>query len=1091
MTDRNVLDSFSGLIRVAGVGAIALAGLTCKDSSGPSTTAVARVVITPDSAAMFAGDSIQLSAAAKNTAGATIPDRTITWAVVNATIVNLTPSGRVRGLRLGRTMVVASSEGRADTAVVNVKVITSTVVSPDLDSLRSVNDSLQLTAMSYGDIEPHAGSYTWSSSNPAAATVSASGVVVARADGSAWITAIEAGGTRDSALIVVNQRVAHVLVSPGAASRPVGRTQPFSAQATDARGNIMIGLTFIWSSRNPVIATVDPSGLATAVAVGVDTIDAIAAGLTGSAAFTVAPQPALSFSFSSVESGVNQDAMAIGGSPLSISAPGPVESAVTVTVSNSSPPIASASTGMTIAPGQTTAPLMVTGLLQGTARLIASAPGYLPDTADVLISTPRLAVQRVGDVSSALQFGETRQFQVLLTDSSGTRHNTTANVSVSITSSDNTVLTVNASTTTVSAGANGGAIVAISPQGVGTARIYLSAPGYFGDSTLVFTVTAPQIGFDFDRRVIGLRQSSGSNAGQVILPQSRGTSVLVTFTQKHPEFVQFPGSATVGANATTAAIGSWSGVGFGEDTIVATAFSFAPETMFVRVGTPKILGDAVPPSILFGAAPLSMRAQAADTLNSVHFALDTVAVRVTSSNPAVLSPDSTYIHILKGASVSPATGLRPVGVGSATITLTDSAGLYLSYTTSTVAVSPISLTFSAGRDPAQPVTVGMRQRTGGGTNSLSLSVGQQVTGSPLTISLANSNTTVATVPPSVVIPVGATTASFDVTGQDVVGTADIVASAFGYSSDTLTVDVGLPRFRIETVTAAYTTSPPAQILVIAVDHTGAQRVAVENVVATLTSSNAGVLAPDSATMTILAGRSSHNTALAVFAGAGTATITASDSRVAPYRYASGVTDPISVALPPLSLSFASRVLGVGQNFSAAVAIPSGTLNPGITVVLSHSNGSVSSTPSTVLVGSGQYSTAFQVNGLALGVDTIVATASGYLPDTAVVSVRPDRVTISGLPATISIANDNVPVHLQVLDPNGVPRNVTAATTFDVFTSSHLAVNGRAGTSTQIVIAAGNSLSPAFIVTGRATGIGLLQVTNPNLATVARNVTVVP
>jgi len=62
-----------------------------------------------------------------------------------------------------------------------------------------------------------------------------------------------------------------------------GRTVQLVAVAVDARGNVVAGTAFTWSSTLPGVADVNPSsGLVTGVSEGNATISATAAGLTGS-----------------------------------------------------------------------------------------------------------------------------------------------------------------------------------------------------------------------------------------------------------------------------------------------------------------------------------------------------------------------------------------------------------------------------------------------------------------------------------------------------------------------------------------------------------------------------------------------------------------------------------------------------------------------------------------------------------------------------------------------------------------------------------------------------------------------------------------
>jgi len=81
---------------------------------------------------------------------------------------------------------------------------------------------------------------------------------------------------------------AEVYVYPfGETVSGVGTTLQFTGQAFDADGNPISGKTFTWASLNPKVATVDASGLATAVRDGQATITAEADGILGYALLTV------------------------------------------------------------------------------------------------------------------------------------------------------------------------------------------------------------------------------------------------------------------------------------------------------------------------------------------------------------------------------------------------------------------------------------------------------------------------------------------------------------------------------------------------------------------------------------------------------------------------------------------------------------------------------------------------------------------------------------------------------------------------------------------------------------------------------------
>lgn len=133
-------------------------------------------------------------------------------------------------------------------------------------------------------------SISWTSSNSAVATVSASGLATGVATGTASIRATSGGVTGIATLTVTaptTAPVASVTVSPATASLPAGAGTQLSAVLRDAGGAVLSGRTVTWSSTNSAVATVNASGFVTAVAGGSATVRATSEGVTGSASITV------------------------------------------------------------------------------------------------------------------------------------------------------------------------------------------------------------------------------------------------------------------------------------------------------------------------------------------------------------------------------------------------------------------------------------------------------------------------------------------------------------------------------------------------------------------------------------------------------------------------------------------------------------------------------------------------------------------------------------------------------------------------------------------------------------------------------------
>jgi uncharacterized protein YjdB len=89
--------------------------------------------------------------------------------------------------------------------------------------------------------------------------------------------------------VILTATVASVVLTPATATlTALGATQQFTAEARDANGKLVPGVTFAWASSNTSTATIDPTtGLATAAGNGSATITGTTGGVEGSAQLTV------------------------------------------------------------------------------------------------------------------------------------------------------------------------------------------------------------------------------------------------------------------------------------------------------------------------------------------------------------------------------------------------------------------------------------------------------------------------------------------------------------------------------------------------------------------------------------------------------------------------------------------------------------------------------------------------------------------------------------------------------------------------------------------------------------------------------------
>lgn len=145
-------------------------------------------------------------------------------------------------------------------------------------------------------------SYTWSSDKPEVAAVNSSDLVTAKANGAAIITAKTTdGGITASCTVTVTTPASGVTVTPESVVMNKGETKQLSAVVAPSSAT---NKSVTWTSDNPDVASVNSSGLVTAVSDGTAVITAktSSGGYTDTCKVTVkTPVSGISISSSSIE----------------------------------------------------------------------------------------------------------------------------------------------------------------------------------------------------------------------------------------------------------------------------------------------------------------------------------------------------------------------------------------------------------------------------------------------------------------------------------------------------------------------------------------------------------------------------------------------------------------------------------------------------------------------------------------------------------------------------------------------------------------------------------------------------------------------
>jgi uncharacterized protein YjdB len=471
---------------------------------GPSDTAVVTVtpatvvsvVVSPPTAGVTVGQTVQLAATPSDVDGNALSGRVVTWASTNPGVATVNGSGLVSGVAAGAATLTAACEGQSGTAALTVTVVpvAAIAVSPATASV-TAGQTVQLTATPKdANGNPLTGrTVTWGTSNAAVAAVSGSGLVTGGAAGSATITASSEGKNGTAALTVTPVPVASVTVSPAAPSVLVGQTVQLAATLKDANGNALTGRVVTWATSNAGVATVSGSGLVTSVTAGTATLTATSEGKSGTAALTVSTVPVATVTVTPASA-----SLLVGGTAQ-----------LTATMRDSAGGLLTGRTIVWASSNTAVATVSATGLVTakaaGSATITATSEGKSA-TAAITVTVAPVASVTVSPATASLQTGQTVQLTATPKDASG---NPLSGRVVTWASSAPAVATVNGSGLVTGVAAGTATITATSEGQSGTAAVTVTAivtnPGTVANLT-VASVTANSVTLSFTEVTDGAGQ---------------------------------------------------------------------------------------------------------------------------------------------------------------------------------------------------------------------------------------------------------------------------------------------------------------------------------------------------------------------------------------------------------------------------------------------------------------------------------------------------------------------------------------------------------------------------------------------------------
>lgn len=237
--------SSSGIVTTLGTGEIKITGSVTKDNVTYSASVPLGIYVSsafsvaPSAIIWNKGDNLQLESVYLSTAGVTNP--TCTYQSSNTAIATVSSTGLVSFIEVGECQITVTATSIQGSPVVTVPVLVVGIPEVAIPIIRIEvdppskdlfkNETQPLTAKAYkGDGSEATGTaFTWSSTEPAIASVSSAGLVTPHKTGTTYIQASASGIIGQSEITVNSDTL--VWITPFYTSIPAGGTKQFTTVA--------------------------------------------------------------------------------------------------------------------------------------------------------------------------------------------------------------------------------------------------------------------------------------------------------------------------------------------------------------------------------------------------------------------------------------------------------------------------------------------------------------------------------------------------------------------------------------------------------------------------------------------------------------------------------------------------------------------------------------------------------------------------------------------------------------------------------------------------------------------------------------------
>jgi hypothetical protein len=221
-----------------------------------ATQEIARIVVSPSSRTMVAGDTLRLRAEARDAQGNVIPGVSFRYRLGGGArfegrvdSLGLVTAGSTSTLPITVTATAPNIKPKFE--VIEIRAVpgpaASIEIQPGVDKLVA-GQRLRFTGRVYSSAgDQRQDHVSWQSSNPAVVTVNSDGLVTAIKSGTTTLTAAVGGVKRTAPVQVISGQVASVAITPATLRARTGDVVRFSVNARDAQGKAIAGVTPMWS----------------------------------------------------------------------------------------------------------------------------------------------------------------------------------------------------------------------------------------------------------------------------------------------------------------------------------------------------------------------------------------------------------------------------------------------------------------------------------------------------------------------------------------------------------------------------------------------------------------------------------------------------------------------------------------------------------------------------------------------------------------------------------------------------------------------------------------------------------------------------